>query len=622
MMKKLTILAAMLLALCLLGGCTPKDPASETTPPETIPTSAPTEATEPPTMPVDEDVVYFANQPEMNRLYSVRRDGTDLKLVLDRDCYNVRQHGDSVYFMSSLGLEAYHIPTGATSVVAVDPISYAFDGGHLFYAAVDQEAGGIALIHRDPTAGTDVFVAHTDSGRLWAGYGCLYFSCYDLETGLEELKVYHLDSGELRTICTDFYYYGSLHPVEGGAYFEGYSDTQDGWFYISSDGSVLEKQEDLPANLYELIRVSEDGYLYQCMDSLDAVSSSLHFVSADGTDRFLLEIQGSTSMYVNDVADDCWLVSQVNSVGWGEINEYGYHDNYATQVDYTLLDAQGNLTPLDPTGVIGSMFPDGDFPLLDSSTARIPVTSALYEHFVKNYGYEGNAPICSTTHGAWLNIADRKVDLALLAAPTPEEQAYLEEQGVSIEMKLYGGDGLVFIGNAANPVTDLTHEQILAIYRGEITNWSQLGGPDHPIIVYYRDEQSGSQRLFKNLVFKGEEIPDFEAISQQNENFWLWDDMGSIVDMILEEPYAIGYSIMTYLDEVYAEEDMMVFTVDGVLPSPETVKDSSYRYHTQGYLVIRSDEPEDSPARRLYDWFGCPASDDLLNACGVSPLHE
>ena len=207
------------------------------------------------------------------------------------------------------------------------------------------------------------------------------------------------------------------------------------------------------------------------------------------------------------------------------------------------------------------------------------------------------------------------MDLALLAAPTEEELAYLQQQGVEVDMKLYGGDGLVFIGNAANPVTNLTHEQIIGIYRGKITNWKEVGGPDHPITVYYRDEQSGSQRLFEKLVFKGLEIPDFARM-----DFALMDDMSSIVDIILEDPYSIGYSIMTYLDEVYAEENLQVFSVNGTLPSPDTVADGTYPYNTQGYLVIRSDEPEDSPARRLFNWFGCPVSDDLLTFNSVTPL--
>ena len=100
------------------------------------------------------------------------------------------------------------------------------------------------------------------------------------------------------------------------------------------------------------------------------------------------------------------------------------------------------------------------------------------------------------------------------------------------------------------------------------------------------------------------------------------DDMSSIVNICLADPYAIGYSIMTYLQDVYANEGLQVFSVNGAAPSAETVKDKSYPYNTQGYLVIRSDEPENSPARRLFNWFGTAMSDDILYNNSVTPLHD
>ena len=90
---------------------------------------------------------------------------------------------------------------------------------------------------------------------------------------------------------------------------------------------------------------------------------------------------------------------------------------------------------------------------------------------------------------------------------------------------------------------------------------------------------------------------------------------------MIHDPYSIGYSIMTYLDDVYENEQLKVFAVDGVVPSVDTVKDGSYPYHTQGFVVIRSDEPKSSPARRLFDWFGSPVSDEILIANGITPLH-
>ena len=203
------------------------------------------------------------------------------------------------------------------------------------------------------------------------------------------------------------------------------------------------------------------------------------------------------------------------------------------------------------------------------------------------------------------------VDAAAAEAPSSTGSWWAFLAGVVPENIL--GLGVNLSEDGADPAFNVL--QLLVIYRKEITNWKEVGGPDAPITVYYRDDQSGSQRLFEKLVWKGEEIPDFGALGFQIE-----DAMSSIVDMVQWDPYAIGYTIMTYLGDVYGEDALRVFSINGVSPSPETVADGTYAYHTQGYLVIRADEPEGSPARRLFDWFGCPISADLLDRCGVTPL--
>ena len=284
---------------------------------------------------------------------------------------------------------------------------------------------------------------------------------------------------------------------------------------------------------------------------------------------------------------------------------------------YYVLDMEsGTVTEIPVQGQYGKLFENGDFPVMDSSTARKPVTAMIYSFFCESTGAGGSAPLCSTTHYAWLNIADGTADIALLAAPTQEEQDYLNEKGVSVEMKLYGGDGLVFIGNHACGVDNLTLDQVRAIYRGEITNWAEVGGTDHPIRVLYRDDQSGSQRLFESMLWKNESVPDLEALG-----FDRLDDMSSIVSQCLYDPYTIGYSIMTYLNDVFGNEDLLAFSLDGYEATPENVAAKNYPLSTQGYVVIRSDEAEDSPARRLFNWFGSPLSDYMLQSNGITPLN-
>lgn len=373
-----------------------------------------------------------------------------------------------------------------------------------------------------------------------------------------------------------------------------------------SDGSVVNVNGAIYAN--DNVLYAWDGtYL---LEGNYTTNFALYLVR--GNERLTLDLpQAETTRYVASARDGKVLISCSASV---EAGDYGW----TTTTTYIVLDMESaKLYIVDLNGLYSELFADGDFPVMDSSTARKPLVQNIYRFFCLDTGYGGAEPLCSTTHGAWLNIADKKADIALLAAPTDEEKAYLAERGVEVEMKLYGGDGLVFIGNSACGVTDLTLDQVRAIFRGEITNWSELGGADHAIRVLYRDDQSGSQRLFEKMVFKGEDVPDYEALG-----FERLDEMNTLVSACLDDPYAIGYSIMTYLNDVYSNEALLAFSLNGYSATPENVRTGDYPLGTKGYVVIRSDEPENSPARRLYDWFGSPLSDTFLTSCGITPLSE
>ena len=373
-----------------------------------------------------------------------------------------------------------------------------------------------------------------------------------------------------------------------------------------ADGSVTNVNAAIYAN--ESVLCAFDGaYLVE-----GNYETNFAFYFVRGSERLALDLpQAQSTRYVASTRDGKVLISCSMST---EVGDYGW----SSLTTYIVLDMESEqLYIVDLPGQYGSLFADGDFPVMDSSTARKPLVNDIYRFFCLDNAYGGTEPLCSTTHGAWLNIADKKADIALLAAPTEEEEAYLKEQGVEVEMKLYGGDGLVFIGNTACGVTDLTLDELRSIFRGEITNWSQLGGADHEIHVLYRDDQSGSQRLFEKLLFKDEEAPDMAELG-----FERLDEMSTLVSACLDNPYAIGYSIMTYLNDVYSNEALMAFSVNGYAATSENVRTGDYPLGTKGYVVIRSDEAEDSPARRLYNWFGSPLSDTFLTARGITPLSE
>ena len=253
-------------------------------------------------------------------------------------------------------------------------------------------------------------------------------------------------------------------------------------------------------------------------------------------------------------------------------------------------------------------------PQIDSSTARIPITNAIYNLFINKHGYDKNspAPLASKTHEAWLNLADKKADIIFLVAPTKDELNYFTNKNVDIDMKIYGFDGLVFMGNKSNPVQNLTSNQIRDIYSKKITNWKTLGGKDAAIDAFIRNKESGSQRLFESLVWEGFNMPNFSALSIQESMFGMFDDMGDVTMGVLEHPNGIGFNIMSYLDSNFANSPLKLFSVDGAAPTTANFASGSYPFLTTSYVAIRADEPAGSPARQLYNWVGSEESKTLF----------
>lgn len=556
--------------------------------------------------PAAADTPYFCAQMEQSRLYAIPYGGGEAKLLADKytNCFD--QDGDSVLASFDDGSVArVDIRTGEVEEILPAGTQlfhriHAYSGGFVgeYYSIRESKL----YLCEDGKEPVEIFPGEY-FGDVCVSGDVLIGSDYSGDTC--RITGYVLPSLEkLWTDILDPYCYPSYN-------------SSDNYFIIDSSRGVQMRVDPVNGAISILSGyfAVNDNILHACNDTYLVEGNyqtnfALNLVC--GNERLTLDLpQAETTRYVASARDGKVLISCSASV---EAGDYGW----TTTTTYIVLDMESaKLYIVDLNGLYSELFADGDFPVMDSSTARKPLVQNIYRFFCLDTGYGGAEPLCSTTHGAWLNIADKKADIALLAAPTDEEKAYLAERGVEVEMKLYGGDGLVFIGNSACGVTDLTLDQVRAIFRGEITNWSELGGADHAIRVLYRDDQSGSQRLFEKMVFKGEDVPDYEALG-----FERLDEMNTLVSACLDDPYAIGYSIMTYLNDVYSNEALLAFSLNGYSATPENVRTGDYPLGTKGYVVIRSDEPENSPARRLYNWFGSPLSDTFLTSCGITPLSE
>jgi phosphate transport system substrate-binding protein len=127
-------------------------------------------------------------------------------------------------------------------------------------------------------------------------------------------------------------------------------------------------------------------------------------------------------------------------------------------------------------------------------------------------------------------------------------------------------DGVALYANEANGVTQLTVAQLKGIYQGDITNWKAVGGNDAPIVIYSRENSSGTYVFFKDNVLGGE---DFAASAQTLPG------TAAVVNAVSKEKNAIGYGGAAYAKGV---KEIKVVGKDGqpYAPNAENVKSGKY----------------------------------------------
>ena len=165
-------------------------------------------------------------------------------------------------------------------------------------------------------------------------------------------------------------------------------------------------------------------------------------------------------------------------------------------------------------------------------------------------------------------------------------------------------DGIAIIVNADSAISDLTVEQIAQIFKGEVTNWSEMGGADGAIACIGREGGSGTRDGFESIT--GTE--DLCVLSQELTS------TGAVIEAVKNNPQAIGYAS---LSAVEGQEGIKAITVNGVACSEETVLDGSYEIQRPFILVTKEGETLSEAAQAWFDWATSAAASDLIRAAGA-----
>ncbi len=171
-------------------------------------------------------------------------------------------------------------------------------------------------------------------------------------------------------------------------------------------------------------------------------------------------------------------------------------------------------------------------------------------------------------------------------------------------------DSIVVITHPENPVRSVSMEDLAKIYAGEITNWSQLGGPNMAITVVDRGDQDGTRRTFADRV-----MPENLAI---NANALIAADNNEMAKLVTENEGAIGYT--GYAFQRGAKPLTLVNECGiGMVPDPFSARTEEYALQRRLYLYNRSDAV-DSTTQAFIDYARSANADDVIIKAGFIDL--
>ena len=259
-----------------------------------------------------------------------------------------------------------------------------------------------------------------------------------------------------------------------------------------------------------------------------------------------------------------------------------------TNNDTNSADTQGSQTQ-QLSGVVNT----------NGSTSMEKVMQVLIEAFKEQ---QPNVTVNYTGSGSGAGVTsaiDGTADLGLASRALKSEE---EEKGA--QANIVALDGVAIVVNPDNAVDDLTVDQIAQIFKGEITNWKDLGGADEEIAVYGREAGSGTRGAFEELV--GVE----DACKYLNE----YSSTGDVIGNVASNPSAIGYASLSAVGD-----NVKAVKVNGVECSEATVQDGTYEIQRPFVMVTKDGTQLSDAAQAFLDFAMSADAASLIAQAGAVP---
>ena len=235
----------------------------------------------------------------------------------------------------------------------------------------------------------------------------------------------------------------------------------------------------------------------------------------------------------------------------------------------------------------------------NGSTSMEKVMQVLIEAFKEQ---QPNVTVNYTGSGSGAGVTsaiDGTADLGLASRALKSE-----EESKGAQAHIVALDGVAIVVNPENTVEDLTVDEIAQIFKGEITNWKDLGGADEEIAVYGREAGSGTRGAFEELV--GVE----DACKYLNE----YSSTGDVIGNVASNPSAIGYASLSAVGD-----NVKAVKVNGVECSEATVQDGTYEIQRPFVMITKDGTQLSDAAQAFLDFAMSADAASLIAQAGAVP---
>lgn len=158
---------------------------------------------------------------------------------------------------------------------------------------------------------------------------------------------------------------------------------------------------------------------------------------------------------------------------------------------------------------------------------------------------------------------------------TASRELKTEEKEWGLTEHVIAMDGIAIAIHPNNSVADLTMDQVAQIFKGEITNWKEVGGADKEIIVVSREDGSGTRGAFEEIVGIEGELSEKALVAEGN---------GAVKQNIATKEDAIGYVSLGYIDN-----SIKAVKIDGVEPTVENIQANTYPVARPFLMITKGD---------------------------------